>query len=565
MGVSGRGVPSQVGTRRPSRQRHVDGSQPVAGRFEGPPGSRLGGSASAGVRDTSPVTTTLSARTAPGRPSGRTGRRRAPLGWSVAGAAASGALLDLAFPPHDLWFLAPVAVALVTAACHGTGGRRGALLGLVCGAAFFLPLLIWTGAVAGPGAWLGLAVMEALFFAPLGAGLAQVSGLPGWPLWSALLWVSDEALRDRLPFGGFPWGRLAFSQAGSPLVPLAALGGAPLVTFAVSLLGALLVAALAAVRAGRLELGPWVAAATVLGISALMPLPTAGQPVTVAVVQGNVPRLGLDAFAQRAAVLDNHAAATHELAAQVRAHRLPRPDLVIWPENASDVDPYQDPQAFRTIDAAVRDIGVPVLVGAVLQGPGDRVRNTGIVWSPGSGPGAQYVKRHPVPFGEYMPYRSLARRISAKVDLVPRDFAAGRRAGVLTVGPARLADVICFEVAYDGLVREAVSGGGRMLVVQTNNATFGRSGETTQQLAMGRLRAVEHGRAVVVAATSGVSAVIAPDGRVISRSQVFSRDLLVSRVSLRSSRTPATRLGDVPELALAMLGAAALAVAMIRR
>jgi apolipoprotein N-acyltransferase len=100
--------------------------------------------------------------------------------------------------------------------------------------------------------------------------------------------------------------------------------------------------------------------------------------------------------------------------------------------------------------------------------------------------------------------------------------------------------------------------------VQTNNATFGRSGETSQQLAMGRLRAVETGRAVVVAATSGMSAVIRPDGRIVARTEVFTRDLLVERVPLRSAQTMATRLGALPEYLLALLGLGA-AVAGARR
>ncbi|MCA1710511.1 MAG: apolipoprotein N-acyltransferase [Actinobacteria bacterium] len=484
-----------------------------------------------------------------------------PARWMrLVAAVAAGLLMDLVFPPHDLWFLAPAAVGLLTLACRGTTARTGALAGLLGGLAFFVPLLVWSGAVAGPPAWLALAVLQALFFAPLGAALSVVTRLRGWPVWAAALWVGEEALRDRIPFGGFPWGRLAFSQGDSWLTPLAALGGAPLVTFGVALLGT----ALAGLAVRQLVV-PLVAAAVVLVAAPLVPTPTGGQPVTVAVVQGNVPRLGLDAFSQRAAVLDNHADATHRLAADVRAGKVPRPDLVVWPENASDLDPYTDPQAAETIGAAVKDVGVPVLVGAVLEGPRDKVRNAGIVWDPLTGAGATYVKRHPVPFGEYMPYRSLLRRISKKVDLVPRDFAAGRVPGTLTVGPAPLADVICFEVAYDGVVRDAVRGGGRLLVVQTNNATFGRSGETSQQLAMGRLRAVEHGRAVLVAATSGVSAVIAPDGRLVERSRVFTQDVLVQQVPLRSGSTLATRLGLLPELLLAALGAAALLVGLVRR
>jgi apolipoprotein N-acyltransferase len=478
----------------------------------------------------------------------------------VLAAAAAGLLLDVTFPPHDLWFLAPLPVAVLALACRGVAPRRAALVGLVAGLAFFVPLLVWSGAVAGPGAWLGLALLQALFFAPLGAGLALVSRMSGWPLWGGALWVGEEALRDRIPFGGFPWGRLAFSQGDTWLTPLAAVGGAPLVTFAVALLGTS-VAALVVRRSAL----PLLLITLVLVAAPLVPTPTSGPTAVVAVVQGNVPRLGLDAFAQRAAVLANHAAATRDLAAAVRTGRTPEPALVIWPENASDLDPFTDPEAAEIIDAAVKDIGVPVLVGAVLDGPGDKIRNAGIVWDPVSGPGAMYVKRHPVPFGEYMPYRSFARRISKKVDLVPRDFAAGRTPGRLRVGPAQVADVICFEIAYDGVVRDAVRGGGRLLVVQTNNATFGRSGETHQQLAMGRLRAVEHGRSVLVAATSGVSAVIAPDGRMVERSGIFTRDVLVQRVPLRSGETLATRLGLLPELFLSLLALAALGGAAGRR
>jgi len=287
--------------------------------------------------------------------------------------------------------------------------------------------------------------------------------------------------------------------------------------------------------------------------------------VRVAVVQGNVPRLGLGFNAQRAAVLGNHVDATRQLAADVRAGRVEQPALVVWPENASDIDPFADPAAYDLIDAAVKDVGVPVLVGAVLQGPGDQVSNAGIVWDPETGPGERYVKRHPVPFGEYIPYRSLVRKVTDKVDLVPRDFAAGDEVGLLDVGTVRLGDVICFEVAYDDLVRDTVVAGGRLIVVQTNNATFGRSGETVQQLAMARLRAVEHGRTVLVAATSGISAVIAPDGQVVDDAAVFTREVMVHEVPLRDGRTLATRVGAAPEAALSAIGALALVVPALRR
>jgi apolipoprotein N-acyltransferase len=489
---------------------------------------------------------------------------RRALPQRLIASALSGLALYLAFPPGGLWWLAPPATAALVLLCRGVRARAGALVGLVYGLALFLPLVEWTRALAGVGALVALCLLEAAFFALLGAALAWITGpsrvTPLWPLWSAGLWVVQEALRSRLPFGGFPWGRLAFSQGDSLFTPHAALGGAPLVTFVVALVGgALAWAVVTARRAPRAAcLGALGAVAGALGTAALVPLPTTGEPVQVALVQGNVPRLGLDFNSQRAAVLSNHVTATHELAAEVRAGRTPRPDLVLWPENASDIDPFTDRAAFAAIDGAVRDVGVPVLVGAVLKGPGDKVSNAGIVWDPVTGPGERYVKRHPVPFGEYIPLRGLARKITSRVDLVPRDFAAGDRPGVLDVGPVRLGDVICFEVAYDGLVREAVRPGSRLLVVQTNNATYGRSGETVQQLAMSRLRAVEHGRAVLVVATSGISAVIAPDGDIEQSAPVFTREVLSAEVPTRSASTPATRLGLLPEVGLSLLGLAGL-------
>ena len=473
----------------------------------------------------------------PAEPAGRPG-----VAPRLAAAVGAGLLLELAFAPVGVRPLAVLAVAGLTLAVRDLPVRWAALAGLLFGLAFFLPLLHWSGAVAGWPAWLALALIEAAYLVPLAAALALVGRLPGWPVTGAGLWVAQEAVRDRLPLGGFAWGRLAFSQDAGPLTGLAALGGAPLVTFAVALLGGLL--ALLVTRPPRRALlasvGPALA---LLLVGLLLPTPTAGPTARVALVQGDVPRLGLDAYAQRAAVLRAHVAATHRLAADVRAGRVRAPELVLWPENGSDLDPYTDPAAYALIDGAVRDVGVPTLVGAVINGPGDRVRNVGIVWDPRAGPGQQYVKQHLVPFGEYMPLRSTLRRISSKVDLVPRDFAPGDRPGALQVGPVRVADVICFEVADDGLVRDAVRTGGRLLVVQTNNATFGRSAESAQQLAMARLRAVEHDRSTLVVATSGISAVIRPDGRVAQRSQIFTATTLVADVALRGDVTPATRAG----------------------
>ncbi|QNG38693.1 apolipoprotein N-acyltransferase [Geodermatophilaceae bacterium NBWT11] len=498
----------------------------------------------------------------------RTSRRGIGLLGRTLLATLGGGALFLAFPGWDLTGLAVLGPMALSLAVRGVRVRTGLWLGLVTGLVFFVPLLSWTGIYVGSFPWLALATTESLYVAVLGGALALTSRARGWPFWAAALWVGQEAVRGRWPFGGFPWGRLGFSQADGPFTGLAAWGGVPLVSFAVALTGTLLAAAvLALVRRGRRGSGRKVAVLAVVGAIAvpslglLSSLPLAGSSLTeggptqtVAVVQGNVPRAGLDFNAQRRAVLDNHVQQTLDLAAAVAAGDQDQPDLVVWPENSSDIDPYLNADAAAAIDRAARAIDAPILVGAVVSGPGEFISNTAIVWDPETGPGQTYVKRHPVPFAEYIPYRSFFRFFSSQVDLVRNDFAAGDEVGTLQIAGSTVGDVICFEVAYDGLVHDVVDGGATMLVVQTNNATFGFSDESPQQLAMGRLRAVETGRSVVMASTSGISAVIAPDGTLVRSSELFTPDVFVEDIAQRDGQTLASRLDAGPEWVLTALG-----------
>ena len=502
-------------------------------------------------------------------------RRRAVL-LRLALAALAGVVGFLAFAPVAWWPTASVSVAGLTLLCRGAGRRLTYLVGVAYGLAFFVPLLSWIRTI-GTLAWLLLSLTQALELGLLALALRSVSRLRAWPLWSAGVWVLEEALRGRFPLGGFPWGRWGFSQARGPLLHLAAWGGVPLVSFAVALSGSLLAwAALSLqvhLRLGVRALVPALTAVACVAVVAVAPLaialPTAAQTthgpatLTAALVQGNVPRLGLDLDAQRDEVTKNHVAATEALVAEVAAGQVVKPQVVIWPENATDVDPRTDPQVNREVRTAVRDAGVPVLVGAVLDGPGpSHVPNAGVVWDPATGPGEIYVKRHLVPFGEYIPLRSVIGGLIRNFRAIPYDFAPGSGNGVLQLGPATIGDVICYEVAYDGLVRSSVEAGARLIVVQTNNATYGRT-ESAQQLEMTRLRAVEHGRAVLVASTSGISAVLEPDGRVVARSKIFTQKVLVARVPLRDSLTVADRLGAGPERVLALVGLAGLVGAAV--
>lgn len=550
-----------------------------------------GAAAPAGSGSVAPADSAVAA-TAPasgGSEPGRSGKRRLPgsAPWLRAAAALlAGLLLFGSFPPRPLWFLAPLGIALLTLVLERARTAWGAAgYGLLAGFGFFLPLLPWTGIYVGPVPWLALSTACAAFLALFGALAHWTAPLPARPIWIALAWTACEWARSSFPFGGFPWGRIAFGQADGWYLPLAALGGAPLIGFAVALTGtclALLLTALA--RRGRAFPPPRPAPAprrTVLAAAAVavVLLPLAGlalratlpdaadgdRTITVAAVQGSVPRLGLDFNAQRRAVLDNHVRRTEQLAADIAAGRAPRPDVVIWPENASDIDPLRNPDAAAAITAAARAVGAPILVGAVLINADRKTTtNSVIVWDPGTGPAERHDKKIIQPFGEYLPLRGFFRLFSDYADRAGY-FVPGSGTGVVHAAGVPIGVATCYEVAFDRAFRDSMAAGAQLLTVPTNNATFGDSEMTYQQLAMSRVRAVEHGRALVVAATSGVSAVVAADGAVTEQSELFVPAALTATLPLRTDRTLATRLGPAPEylaVALCLLG---LGAALLRR
>lgn len=499
-------------------------------------------------------------------------------------AVVAGLALWSAFPSLGWWPLAVVGVALLTLATAGVRPRNGFLLGLLAGYAYFGPLLSWSGVYVGAFPWFALATLQALYVGLFGLVCAILQRDTGpadprtriRPLAVALAWVAYEWARGHTPFGGFPWGRIAFSQADGPFARLAALGGAPAVGFGVALSGALLALAIHRVfrhpRAaepspsgglkGRLESTPGRVGLPLLGAVSLLlagllvPVPTGlddGTPTARVVgIQGNVPTAGLDFNAQRRAVLDNHARVTATAAQEIARTGAPRPDLVVWPENASDIDPLLNADAAAVIRSAVATIGAPTVVGAVLSGPGENVSNTSLLYLPDGAIADSYSKLRPVPFAEYIPYRSFFRLFSDKVDLVTRDFAAGDSIGLFrvpTAGGATLALGlnICFEVAVDDVVRDSVAQGANLISIQTNNATFGFTDESVQQLAISRIRAIEHGRSVVHISNVGVSALVTADGTPHQATSLFTPAVLSGDLPLRTASTIATRVGAWPE------------------
>lgn len=513
---------------------------------------------------------------------------------SALAAIAAGSLHFLSFQPAGWWWASPIAIALMLAILHNrprgvqedssyrsaddSGGTvvkpnqrtdfgRWALLGFLYAASTALFSLPWIGSFVGTLPWVALSILLGLLAIPgaLCAGYILRSPLPWVPrvFGAALTFVATEALLERWPFGGFPWLRLAWGQVGGPLAKLVTLGGTSMVSAAVVFAAA----GLLALACRRFLIGFTTLIAMALFAFALppvlAPMPSADKTIRVAAVQGNVPRLGLGFNAQRRAVLENHAEATEKLARDVVDGTEKQPDLVIWPENSSDVSPFRDQTAARIIDRAAQAIGVPIIVGTFSYNDG--VQNTMVVWDPEQGPVDQHEKIYLQPFGETMPFRDLLRYVTDKVNLAG-DMTPGKGDGVVEVptdsGELPVGVATCYEVVFDKAFRDAVNNGATLLTTPTNNATFGFTDMTYQQLAMSRMRAMEFQRATVVAATSGVSAIVKPDGSVEKQSKIFEQKVLTSELPLHSHLTPAARYGGLVEGLLTILAILAVIAAI---
>ncbi|WP_307814512.1 apolipoprotein N-acyltransferase [Glycomyces sp. YM15] len=529
--------------------------------------------------------------------------RRLTLPAALVLAIASGLLAVLAFPPYGAWPLAAVSVAGFGAAVHRRRLRGGLGVGFVYGMAFFLPLLAWSSTQVGQWPWLFLCGLEALATGLLGMGLAACSRLIDTHRWTwapltGVAWVAEEALRARQPFGGFTWGNLAFSQADSPTAAAIWLGGAPFLSFLVALSGGFLLAAgfalavhlhgsqasprLPASResappprrtAGIRRAAAFTAAAALTALAPLaLPIDATapdGEQINVAVVQGNVPRLGLSFNEQRRAVLDNHVQATLDLADAVNEGRADRPDLVMWPENASDIDPLANEDAYDRISQAAAAIGAPIVLGGIVHKDDGTRANMTIVWDPEDGPVYMYSKRHPVPFAEYVPYKAFFSTVAGWID--PRmsegldnvaGFEHGQNAGIVEVGDYTLSGLICFEIAFDAETRASVLDGAQLMAVGTNNATFDAN-EAKQQLAMVQLRSIEHGRDGLMASTVGVSGFTDHTGEVFQATEFNTAAVIQSDLTLSDRSTPASTVGILPEAVLTGAALVALACAFL--
>ena len=460
-------------------------------------------------------------------------------------ALVAGLALAAAYEPLSLSFLVPLGVGGFVLSVRGLRPGRAWVPGLVFGLAYLATLVWWLWASVGPDAWVALTVVEALFYAALGSVTSVLLRLPAWPVWCAAAWVAVEAIRTTWPFGGLPWGRVSFAVADTPWQEALPYVGQHGLGFLLALLGGCL--AWTVVARGRRRV---VAASVALGVVAVSLLPALapyrtpmGESVTLAVVQGDVPGDGANILLDPDQVTRNHVDATVALARDVAAGDEPAPDFVLWPENSTASDPFLDDDVNAGIHEAVDAVDVPILVGAMVDDGPEHVLNQGIVWDPDTGPGERYTKRHPVPFGEYIPWRGILPDTIGKLRQIPRDQKRGTSDDPLAIAGVQVADAICFDIAYDDGLHAQLSQGGELLVVQTSNAMFIHTGQIDQQFDITRLRAIETGRYVAVASPNGVSGVIAPDGTVLERAGTRTTEVLVQEVRLSDGLTPAVRLG----------------------
>ena len=428
--------------------------------------------------------------------------------------ALSGGLLSAAYEPVGKWWVAPIAIAVHMYALSLT--QRKVLSVFIFAATLNLIVLHWSSTFVGSVPWLILALGLAVFYLPL--SLVSRWGMSSYPL----IYILLEEVRNRFPFGGFGWVRIAYTQADAPYSKIAAIGGASALSALTVLLGLILFHAVNK-KWSKIAVLPFLFLFVPINVSAFA-------TTNVLMIQGNVPQMGLDFNSRAKAVFNNHFERTQsELKANSNV------DFVLWPENSVDVDPFQNKDVKQALDS----IQKPLIIGAIVE-KGDSILNTSILWGDELPP--TYVKQHLTPFGEYIPLRSLASAISPYTDRV-KDFESGNGQVFFSVKEAVIAPVICFELVDDELLHKAAVSS-NILAVQTNSATFGMSAESAQQLEMTRVRAIEHGRSIVSVSTTGYSAIIDSKGKVLQKTSMGTADSIRAEVSLINGTTPRDAAGD---------------------
>jgi apolipoprotein N-acyltransferase len=391
----------------------------------------------------------------------------------------------------------------------------------LAGLTFFLPLLHWSGSYVGWRPWVSLALLQTALFSAL--ALFTWRRTTSSVLLFATYFTVIEIARMKWPFGGFGWGRVGHTQI-EYLSGLYSIIGVAGITFVVVLLSALFT--YVRIRAVVVLPIPFL-------LSLFSSLPPSTDVINVVAVQGGVDELGLDFNKRALSVLKRHADATTYVPTNA--------DLIVWPENASDIDPLINSVAAQIIETTITKTSAPLLVGAVLrddQGP----KNVSILYDDRSEIKSIYVKQDLAPFGEYMPIRKVAEFIAPEAKRV-RDFQAGSEWVDHEVAGRKFQSIICFEILDDDFIQEGLAKV-EFVVAQTNNATFGRSPQARQQLQIIRARAAEFQRDFAVVSTTGFTAHVNSKGEILKSLEQFKPGSLKMNLETRQETSLASKLGS---------------------
>ena len=445
-------------------------------------------------------------------------------------ALVGGIVLSGAFAPLNWWFLLPISVAIFLYAVTKT--RNPFITAFIFAAMFNFLTLKWTGTYVGFLPVVFLVALQSIFYLPLGMISFKRDRYSRIWLILPFLLIADE-IRSLVPFGGFGWNRLSFSQADSPYISVAAFLGDTALSFIGISLGIALYLLFA--RAQLFSVAMITAATTVI---VFLPVPSfAHGSLNVLGVQGNVPRLGLDFNSRAEEVFNYHLKQTVVAIREVMV----KPELIVWPENSVDIDPFSNPDVGQKIADLAAQLKTPIIVGAVVKsskGP----ENVSIMWSSDGEVASKYVKRTLTPFGEYVPLRSLASAVSPFADDVV-DFVPGNQTVLHKVDDLLIAPIICYEIIDDSAVN-SISKQSDLIIVQTNNATFADSAQSMQQLNIARIRAVESSKWVVSVSTTGVSAIVDNQGHIRQITRQNEPSYVSKDVELHSEESLANRLGQ---------------------
>lgn len=433
-----------------------------------------------------------------------------------------GTITSLSFAPLLLWILPFVTLFFL----YEILIRNSAINRLWITYFFGLGLLIvsqrWTGVYVGNAPFLALAFMQALFFTPL-ALVGRKNKLSNALIFGCAL-VFSEFLMRTIPFTGFGWSRLSFTQIDSPLAAIYPIIGVAGVAFFIAIFSSLR------------SIKALIAASLVIVFFNLLPtgLSNLGD-MKIALVQGGVPQLGLDFNATPLAVYRNH---LQQSKISIKPQSV---DLIVWPENAVDIDVFSNPSIKSEISDLSQELQSPILIGGISRFSGD-LQNISVLFNPKVT--EIYAKRYLTPFGEYIPLRSVFQNLSPYVSEV-KDFSSGSERTVFTINSYTFQTLICYEIINDAFRDEMLE---NFLVLQTNNATFGDTAQLDQQLNIARVRAAEIGREIAYVSTTGVTSVIGTNGELRKIIPKFKAGTLTESINMHAGQTVVQKLQFYPEL-----------------